>query len=92
MDLKGNPEPLRLLSFEDSSHLWLAMIWPLPRKSARFTGTQDVKVLCNDQTFMETINLLEIELASRAHDDEEKEAEECQSGNGCFYPEGLWKG
>ena len=32
----------------------------------------NVKVLCNDQTFMETLNRLEIELSSRAHEDDEE--------------------
>ena len=32
----------------------------------------NVKVLCNDQTFVETLNLLEIELSSRAHEDDEE--------------------
>ena len=34
--------------------------------------TTNVKVLCDDQTFMDTLNLLEIELSSRAHEDDEE--------------------
>ena len=32
----------------------------------------NVKVIRNDQTFMETLNLLEMDMASRAHEDDEK--------------------
>ena len=37
--------------------------------------TTNAKVLCNDQTFMDMLNLLEIELSSRAHEDDEEKAE-----------------
>ena len=40
-----------------------------PVKPAR---TLAMKVICNDQTFMETLNILEIEMTSRAHEDDEE--------------------
>ena len=40
---------------------------------------------------METVNLLEIEMASRAHEDEEEKAEECKFSNGCFTQNGSGK-
>ena len=36
----------------------------------------NMKVLCNDQTFMDTLNLLEIKLSSKEHEDDEEQRKE----------------
>ena len=49
----------------------------------------NIKVICNDQTFMETLNPLEIEMAFRAHkDDEERQKQNNANSLSYLYREG----
>ena len=54
-----------------------------------------MKVLRSDQTFMETLNFLENELASRAHDDDDDEEKRKQKNASlvmaAYTQKGSWK-
>ena len=71
MDLKGSPESLWLLS---SLRTLISSLASNDTRFAKYIRTQTRRFygIRNDQTFMETVNLLEIEMASRAHEDDEE--------------------
>ena len=67
MDLKSNPEPLRLLSsMRTLTSSLVGNDTAFAMEVSQIYRTTNVKVLRSDQIFMETLNLLEIELSSRA--------------------------
>ena len=72
-DLGGNPEPLKLLS-----SLRTLISSPVSSDNAFATEvaqifrTTQVKNNCTDQTLLQTMGMLEIELAARAQEDDEE--------------------
>ena len=87
MDLKGSPKPLQLLSS------LRALVSSLVG-NAFAIYKKHVKVIRNDQAFMETLNLLEIEMASRTHEENEEKRKQKNASlaMAVFSPKGLWKG
>ena len=74
IDLKGYPEPLRLLSsLRTLVSSLVGSDTAFATEVSQINRNTNVKVRCNDQIFMETLSLPQLQLASRAHDDDDEE-------------------
>ena len=66
-DLKGNPEPLKLLnSLKTLVSSLIAGDTAFALEVSHMYGQTNVKTVCTDVTFLAMLDLLEIELSSRA--------------------------
>ena len=72
-DLKGNPEPLKLLnSLKTLISSLIAGDTAFAMEVSQMYRQTNVKTVCTDVTFLAMLDLLEIELSSRAHEDDEE--------------------
>ena len=72
-DLKGNPEPLKLLnSLKTLTSSLIAGDTAFAMEVSQMYRQTNVKTVCTDVTFLAMLDLLEIELSSRAHEDDEE--------------------
>ena len=72
-DLKGNPEPLKLLnSLKTLIPSLIAGDSAFAMEVSQVYRDVNVETICTDVTFLATFDLLEIELSSRAHEDDEE--------------------
>ena len=80
-DLGGSPEPLKLLSSLRSliSSL-VAGDTVFAMEISQVDKKKNVKITCSDDAFLQTLDLIEIELSSRAHEDEEEKRRQKSAG------------
>ena len=72
-DLGGNPEPLKLLStLRTLISSLVASDTAFAMEVSQIYRQTNVKTMCYDVTLLTTVDLLEVELASRAQEDEEE--------------------
>ena len=72
-DLKGNPEPLKLLnSLKTLISSLNAGDTAFAMEVSQMYRQTNVKTVCTDVTFLAMLDLLKIELSSRAHEDDEE--------------------
>ena len=72
-DLGGNPEPLKLLSsLRTLISSLVSSDNAFATEVAQIFRTTQVKNTCTDQTLLQTMGMLEIELAARAQEDDEE--------------------
>ena len=72
-DLGGNPEPLKLLSsLRTLISSLVSSDKAFATEVAQIFRTTQVKNICTDQTLLQTMGMLEIELAARAQEDDEE--------------------
>ena len=72
-DLKGNPEPLKLLnSLQTLTSSLIAGDTAFAMEVSQMYRQTNVKTVCIDVTFLAMLDLLEIDLSSRAHEDDEE--------------------
>ena len=72
-DLGGNPEPLKL--FGSLRNLTSSLVAGNAAFAAEINSIYkqtNVKVICSDESFLKTMDMIEIELSSRSHEDEEE--------------------
>ena len=72
-DLGGNPEPLKL--FGSLRNLISSLVAGDAAFAAEINSIYkqtNVKVICSDESFLKTMDMIEIELSSRSHEDEEE--------------------
>ena len=95
-DLGGNPEPLKLLSsLRTLISSLVSSDNAFATEVAQIFRTTQVKNNCTDQTLLHTMGMLEIELAARAQEGEEKERTDSscsKSRNGCDSRKGPVEG
>ena len=97
-DLGGNPEPLKLLStLRTLVSSLVASDTAFAMEVSQIYRQTNVKTLCNDVTLLTTVDLLEVELASRAQKEDEEERRKQKSANtatasASFTQKGEWQG
>ena len=80
-DLGGNPEPLKLLTTLKTliSNL-VASDTSFAMEVSQMYKQTNVKIFCNDVSFLQMLELLEIELSQRAHEDDEEKRRQRSAG------------
>ena len=72
-DLNGNPEPLKFFgSLCSPTSSLVASATAFATEVSQIHRQTNVNIVCNDASFWATMDLLEIELSTRAQEDEEK--------------------
>ena len=80
-DLSGNPEPLKLLgSLRALISSLVSSDTAFATEVSQIYRQTNVKIVCNDASFWATMDLLEIELSTRAQEDEEEKRKQISAG------------
>ena len=83
-DLSGNPEPLKLLgslrSLISSETSLVSSNTAFATEVSQIYRQTNVKTVCNDASFWATVDLLEIELSTRAQEDKEEKRKQKSAG------------